>query len=91
VYLHWKNLVEISLQKMKAKETPFFMMIEGSQIDWGGHANETDYIISEFQEFNLTIQKVLGLCKSRRQHTSYCYRRPRDWRICNYWRGFKTK
>jgi alkaline phosphatase len=31
-----EELVEISLQKMKAKETPFFMMIEGSQIDWGG-------------------------------------------------------
>ncbi len=59
-----EELVEISLQKMKAKETPFFMMIEGSQIDWGGHANETDYIISEFQEFNLTIQKVLDYAKA---------------------------
>ena len=30
----------------------------------GGHANETDYIISEFQEFNLTIQKVLDYAKA---------------------------
>jgi len=59
-----EEVVETGLQKMKAKGTPFFMMIEGSQIDWGGHANETDYIISEFQEFNLTIQKVLDYAKA---------------------------
>ena len=59
-----EDIVETSLQKMKAKETPFFMMIEGSQIDWGGHDNDTDYIISEFQEFNLTIQKVLDYAKA---------------------------
>jgi alkaline phosphatase len=59
-----EDIVETSLQKMKAKGTPFFMMIEGSQIDWGGHDNDTDYIISEFQEFNLTIQKVLDYAKA---------------------------
>lgn len=37
----------------------FFIMIEGSQIDWGGHANNADYIITEFQEFNTLIGKVL--------------------------------
>ncbi|MEZ4952361.1 MAG: alkaline phosphatase [Saprospiraceae bacterium] len=37
----------------------FFLMIEGSQIDWGGHANNSDYIISEMIEFDKAIGKVL--------------------------------
>ena len=37
----------------------FFMMIEGSQIDWGGHANNSEYIITEFLEFNQLISEVL--------------------------------
>jgi len=38
----------------------FFVMIEGSQIDWGGHANNTEYIISEFLEFNEVIASALA-------------------------------
>jgi len=37
----------------------FFLMIEGSQIDWGGHANNESYILSEFKEFDQVIGKVL--------------------------------
>lgn len=37
----------------------FFIMIESSQIDWGGHSNEPEYIISEFLEFNKLIGQVL--------------------------------
>lgn len=37
----------------------FFLMIEGAQIDWGGHDNNTEYIISEMIEFDQAIGKVL--------------------------------
>ena len=40
-------------------EKGFFLMIEGSQIDWGGHANKTDYIISEMIEFDRAIGEIL--------------------------------
>ncbi len=43
----------------KAKDKGFFIMIEGSQIDWGGHANQADYLISEMVEFDDAIGKVL--------------------------------
>lgn len=42
----------------------FFLMIEGSQIDWGGHANLTDYVVSEFLEFNEIIGYVLDYAKA---------------------------
>jgi len=40
------------------------MLVEGSQIDWGGHANDIDYVVSEFKEFDKTIQSVLDFAKN---------------------------
>jgi len=37
----------------------FFIMIEGSQIDWGGHANDANYVISEMHEFEKVIAAAL--------------------------------
>jgi alkaline phosphatase len=37
----------------------FFVMLEGSQIDWGGHANEIDYVTSELLDFDRTIGQAL--------------------------------
>ena len=41
----------------------FFLMIEGGQIDWGGHANEANYIISEFLDFDQAIGQVLDFAE----------------------------
>jgi len=41
----------------------FFMMIEGSQIDWGGHANDADYVISELLEFDKVVGEALRFAK----------------------------
>ncbi len=40
-------------------EAGFFLMIEGSQIDWGGHANDAEYIISEMIDFDDAVGRVL--------------------------------
>ena len=45
------------------KKQGFFLMIEGSQIDWGGHANDTKYIITEMKDFDKAIGKVLDFAK----------------------------
>jgi alkaline phosphatase len=57
------ELTVSTLEKLKATEKPFFMMVEGSQIDWGGHDNNLDYVVSEFKEFDSTIRKVLEFAK----------------------------
>ena len=40
----------------KGGDNGFFVMIEGSQIDWGGHANLLDYVVSEFLEYDKVIE-----------------------------------
>jgi len=42
----------------------FFLMIEGGQIDWGGHANDTRYIIQEMIDFDEAIGAVLDFAKA---------------------------
>lgn len=37
----------------------FFLMVEGSQIDWGGHDNDVGYIVEEMLDFDRTIGEVL--------------------------------
>lgn len=44
-------------------QSNFFLMIEGAQIDWGGHENKSDYIIEEILDFDQTIQKVLSFAQ----------------------------
>lgn len=54
---------ELALNRLNQSENGFFMMIEGSQIDWGGHANNSDYIVSEMIDFDHVIGKVLDFAK----------------------------
>lgn len=46
-----------------ADNSNFFMMVEGSQIDWGGHANDADYLISELIDFDDAIGKALDFAE----------------------------
>lgn len=38
----------------------FFLMVEGSQIDWAAHANNTGQVIKEMLDFDQTIDRVLN-------------------------------
>jgi alkaline phosphatase len=40
-------------------EEPFFLMVEGSQIDWGGHANDGEYLTTEMLDFDKAIGVAL--------------------------------
>lgn len=50
---------EVALNLLKTNKKGMFLMIEGSQIDWGGHANDAQYLIDEMIDFDNAIGKVL--------------------------------
>ena len=56
--------LKATLDKLDNRKEPFFLMVEGSQIDWGGHANDIEYITSEFIEFNEAIGVALNFAKN---------------------------
>lgn len=41
----------------------FFLMVESSQIDWGGHANDANWVITEMLEFDGVIGQVLDFAE----------------------------
>jgi len=41
----------------------FFIMIEGSQIDWAGHDNNTEYLIAENVDFDNVVGKMLDFAE----------------------------
>lgn len=45
-----------ALELLKDNEKGFFLMVEGSQIDWAGHANETEYVINEVVDFDRAVK-----------------------------------
>ncbi len=54
---------EVALRLLKGNKKGMFLMIEGSQIDWGAHANDTQYIVEEMIDFDKAIGKVLDFAK----------------------------
>lgn len=50
---------ETAINILAQNKKGFFVMIEGSQIDWGGHQNHTGYIVGEMLDFDQTIGKAL--------------------------------
>ena len=63
---------EPSLSEMTAKaieilsqnENGFFIMIEGSQVDWAGHANDPIYMITDFLAFDEAVRVALNYAKT---------------------------
>jgi len=54
---------KLALETLSKNKEGFFLMVEGSQIDWGGHANDSDYLISELLDFDKTIGIALNFAK----------------------------
>lgn len=53
-----------ALELVKGTEEGFFLMIEGSQIDWGGHDNDPDYVIREMMAFDKAVKTALDFAKA---------------------------
>lgn len=60
------SLAELSRRaiEMLSKDTDgFFLMIEGSQIDWAGHDNDKVYLLAEMADFDAAVGAVLDFAE----------------------------
>ncbi len=62
-YLPKATELGIQFLNKDSSNSNFFLMVEGSQIDWGGHANDADYLISELIDFDDAIGKALDFAE----------------------------
>ncbi len=54
---------QMAINHLSKDSDGFFLMVEGSQIDWGGHANDADYVIQETLDFDETLGKVMDFAE----------------------------
>lgn len=54
---------QVALDFLSQKNQPFFLMVEGSFIDWGGHATNAEMMVKEVLDFDKTIGVVMDFVK----------------------------
>lgn len=52
-----------AIQYLDQEKAGFFLMSEGSQIDWGGHSNDASYLIAELIDFDDAIGQALDFAE----------------------------
>ena len=66
------EMTGVALQFLETHQKGFFLLVEGSQIDWANHANNLEYQISETLEFDKAVKVVLDWVnqdKNRKEST----------------------
>lgn len=54
---------QMALDYLSQDKDGFFLMVEGSQIDWGGHDNDAEYVIQETLDFDKAIGVALDFAE----------------------------
>jgi alkaline phosphatase len=57
------RMTKKAIETLSKSPRGFFLMSEGSQIDWGGHANDSKYIINEMLDFSKTIDIAMDFAE----------------------------
>lgn len=60
------DLTAKAIEHLSCREGGFILMVEGSQIDWGGHDEDLDYIISETVDFDDAVGVGLDFAEKDR-------------------------
>ncbi len=58
------GMTEKALQILSGNPQGFVLMVEGSQIDWGGHQNDQAYMLSELIDFDKAVAVALKFRKT---------------------------
>jgi len=53
----------LAIESLSAGGKSFFLMVEGSQIDWAGHANDEAYLLAEMRDFEEAIRVALDFAE----------------------------
>jgi len=56
-----------SLLAFSKSKSPFFVMLEGAQIDWGGHSNDLEYVVTEVLDFDQTIGEAIKFADKNKE------------------------
>lgn len=61
-----QNVTENAIRILSKNKKGFFLMIEGSQIDWAGHNNDLDYVLNELLDFDKAVGIALDFAEKNK-------------------------
>jgi len=59
-----KNMTVAAIDRLDNNDNGFFMLIEGSQVDWGGHANDIAAAMKELDDLAITVEWLTTYVKN---------------------------
>jgi alkaline phosphatase len=63
-----EDMTKQAINRLKSDKDGFFLMVEGSQIDWAGHDNDIVAAMSEMEDFEKAFQAAIDYAK-KDKHT----------------------
>lgn len=57
------DMTTTAIDRLSKNENGFFLMVEGSQIDWAGHANDVVGAMSEMEDFEKAFKAAIDFAK----------------------------
>lgn len=58
------EMTRAAISRLSSNEQGFFLMVEGSQVDWAGHANDAVAMITEYLAFDKAVQAAIDFAKN---------------------------
>lgn len=58
-----KEMTVSAIDRLSQDKDGFFLMVEGGQIDWAGHANDIVGVMSEMQDFEAAFKAAIAFAK----------------------------
>lgn len=58
-----EKATKLAIEQLDKSYGGFFLMVESSQIDWGGHSNDAQYIINEVLDFDRNLGAILDFAE----------------------------
>jgi len=53
------EMTEKAIELLSQNKKGFFLMVEGSQVDWASHANDPIHVITDFLAFDAAVKKAM--------------------------------
>ncbi|AKB38639.1 Alkaline phosphatase [Methanosarcina siciliae C2J] len=58
------NMTEKAIELLSNDKDGFFLMVEGSQVDWAGHANDPIYEVTDFLAFDEAVKVAVDFAEA---------------------------
>ena len=58
------NMTEKAIELLSEDKGGFFLMVEGSQVDWAGHANDPIYEVTDFLAFDEAVKAAVDFAEA---------------------------